>query len=155
MGMFSVGLEHSCLVVVVDAVVDGDVVSVVVVNDVFLLDTVPVVEVVPGFGLLSVLSTTMSTRTFTGKGVDGSIYIDYLLNTLLFLFASILHKALDAVPDIFLHLCFQRVRMHILLLPVFCRPWVPLCPSVDLLKVLRVFDLLDPLGISLEFLVPD
>ena len=63
--MFSVGLEHSCLVVVVDAVVDGDVVSVVVVNDVVLLDTVPVVEVVPGFGLLSVLSTTMSTRTFT------------------------------------------------------------------------------------------
>ena len=66
MGMFSVGLEHSCLVVVVDVVVDGDVVSVVVVNDVVLLETVPVVEVVPGFGLLSVLSTTMSTRTFTG-----------------------------------------------------------------------------------------
>ena len=65
MGMFSVGLEHSCLVVVVDAVVDGDVVSVVVVNDVVLLETVPVIEVVPGFGLLSVLSTTMSTRTFT------------------------------------------------------------------------------------------
>ena len=64
--MFSVGLEHSCLVVVVDAVVDGDVVSVVVVNDVVLFDTVPVVEVVPRFGLLSVLSTTMSTRTFTG-----------------------------------------------------------------------------------------
>ena len=52
------------MVVVVDVVVNGDVSSVVV-NDVVLLETVPVIEVVPGFGLLSVLSTTMSTRTFT------------------------------------------------------------------------------------------
>ena len=64
MGMFSVGLEHSCLVVVVDVVVNGDVASVVV-NDVVLLETVLVVKFVSGFGLLSVLSTTMSTRTFT------------------------------------------------------------------------------------------
>ena len=52
------------MVEIVDVVVNGDVASVVV-NDVVLLDTVPVVEVVPRFGLLSVLSTTMSTRTFT------------------------------------------------------------------------------------------
>ena len=64
--MFSVGLEHSCLVVVVDVVADDDVVSVVVVNDLVLIDTVSVVEVVARFDLLSVLSTTMSTRTFTG-----------------------------------------------------------------------------------------
>ena len=52
------------MVEIVDVVVNDDVASVVV-NDVVLLETVLVVKVVPGFGLLSVLSTTMSTRTFT------------------------------------------------------------------------------------------
>ena len=61
--------------------------------------------------------------------------------------------------------------MYIILLPVSCRPWVPLCPLVDLLGlpdivlevfdllgpldiVLKVFDLLDPLDIALEFFDP-
>ena len=52
------------MVEIVDVVVNGDVASVVV-NDVVLLATVLVVKFVSGFGLLSVLSTTMSTRTFT------------------------------------------------------------------------------------------
>ena len=52
------------MVEIVDVVVNGDVASVVV-NDVVLLETVLVVKFVSGFGLLSVLSTTMSTRTFT------------------------------------------------------------------------------------------
>ena len=44
--MFSVGLEHSGLVVVVDVVADDDVASVDVVTDVVLGDTISVVEVV-------------------------------------------------------------------------------------------------------------
>ena len=52
------------MVEIVDVVVNDDVASVVV-NDVVLFATVFVVKFVSGFGLLSVLSTTMSTRTFT------------------------------------------------------------------------------------------
>ena len=52
------------MVEIVDVVVNDDVASVVV-NDVVLLATVLVVKFVSGFGLLSVLSTAMSTRTFT------------------------------------------------------------------------------------------
>ena len=52
------------MVEIVDVVVNDDVASVVV-NDVVLFATVFVVKFVSGFDLLSVLSTTMSTRTFT------------------------------------------------------------------------------------------
>ena len=99
MGMFSVGLEHSCLVVVVDAVVDGDVVSVVVVNDVVLLDTVPVVEVVPGFGLLSVLSTTMSTRTFTGVSCICTLFTISVPSSSMVLMKSYCSGSLPLVLD--------------------------------------------------------
>ena len=53
------------MVEVVDVVVDDDVASVVA-NDVVLFATVVVVEFASGFDLLTLLSTTGSTRTFTG-----------------------------------------------------------------------------------------
>ena len=52
------------MVEIVDVVFNDGVASVVV-NNVVLFATVFVVKFVSGFGLLSVLSTTMSTRTFT------------------------------------------------------------------------------------------
>ena len=104
MGMFSVGLEHSCLVVVVDALVDGDVVSVVVVNDVVLFDTVPVVEVVPGFGLLSVLSTTMSTRTFTGVSCICTLFTISVPSSSMVLMKSYCSGSLQLALDPEIHL---------------------------------------------------
>ena len=52
------------MVEIVDVVVNDDVASVVV-NDVVLFATVFVVEFASGFDLLTLLSTTRSTRTFT------------------------------------------------------------------------------------------
>ena len=64
--MFSVGPGPSDLVVKVDVVADDDVASVDVVTDVVLDDTISVVDDVACINLLSILSTTISTRTFTG-----------------------------------------------------------------------------------------
>ena len=70
MGMFSVGPGPSDLVVEVDVVADEDVAFVDVVADVVVSDSVAVVDDGVAFiGLLyvvSLLSTTMSTCTFTG-----------------------------------------------------------------------------------------
>ena len=53
------------MVEIADVVVDDDIASVVA-NDVVLVATVFVVEFVSGFDLLTLLSTTRSTRTFIG-----------------------------------------------------------------------------------------
>ena len=70
MGMFSVGLGPSDLVVEVDIVADDDVASVDVVADVVFDDSVSVVDddvaCINLLLMVSILSTTISTRTFTG-----------------------------------------------------------------------------------------
>ena len=70
MGMCSVGPGPSDLVVEVDVVANDDVVSVDVVADVVFDDSVAVVDDGVAFinllFMVSLLSTTMSTRTFTG-----------------------------------------------------------------------------------------
>ena len=71
MGMFSVGPGPSDLVMEVDVVADDVVASVDVVADVVFDDSVSVVDdvvvCVSLFLMVSILSTTISTRTFTGK----------------------------------------------------------------------------------------
>ena len=70
MGIFSVGLGPSDLVVEVDVVADDDVASVDVVADVVFDDSVSVVDddvaCINLLLMVSILSTTISTRTFTG-----------------------------------------------------------------------------------------
>ena len=70
MGMCSVGPGPSDLVVEVDVVADDDVASVDVVADVVFDDSVAVVDddvaCINLLLMVSILSTTISTRTFTG-----------------------------------------------------------------------------------------
>ena len=103
MGMFSVGPGPSDLVVEVDVVADDDVASVDVVADVVFDDSVAVVDddvaCINLLLMVSILSTTISTRTFTGISCICTLFTISVSSSSMVLMKSYCSGSLSLVLD--------------------------------------------------------